>query len=62
MAPKEEVLTKFSEMDNYEDVQPGREYLQLLKKSKAYSGFEKAESRSHGSKINSKIMKLYLSL
>jgi hypothetical protein len=61
MTPKEEVLTKLSDTENFEGSQGGREHLELLTSSKAFARFEKGENRKR-TKFDSMLMKLYLSL
>jgi len=48
--------------DNFEGMQLGREHIELLKKTKAFTDFEKKESKKLANKLDMILTKIYLAL
>ena len=46
MKKGKEKLLEMKDTDNFEGMQLGREHIELLKKTKAFTDFEKKESKS----------------
>jgi hypothetical protein len=62
MTKTQESPVKISETENWEGYRPGSEHLELLSRSKAFTSFEKAQTKASGSGIDSLLLKLYMAL
>ncbi|MEI7542533.1 MAG: hypothetical protein WCJ94_04705 [bacterium] len=61
MTKKERSSTKMSKSDSFNEIQSGREHLELLSNSKALKSYERSESQKKSSSIDNFLVKLYLS-
>lgn len=57
-----EKLSEMKDTDNFEGMQLNREHLELLKKSRAFTNFEKKESKKLVNKLDMILTKIYLAL
>jgi|GEM_PF-1562785 hypothetical protein len=62
MKNEKEKLQEMKDTDNFEGLQLGREHIELLKKSKAFTNYEKKESKKLNSKLDMILTKIYLAL
>ncbi|MCE5301179.1 MAG: hypothetical protein LLG37_09970 [Spirochaetia bacterium] len=62
MVKKEDRRTALKENENFEGFETGREHLELLRKARNLKSFETPEARTTVAKIDSLLVKLYLSL
>ncbi|HPD19067.1 MAG: hypothetical protein KA120_04020 [Candidatus Goldbacteria bacterium] len=62
MKKGKEKLLEMKDTDNFEGMQLGREHIELLKKTKAFTDFEKKESKKLANKLDMILTKIYLAL
>jgi hypothetical protein len=53
---------EMKDTDNFEGLQLGREHIELLKKTKAFTNFEKKEYKKLSNKLDMILTKIYLAL
>ncbi len=62
MKKEKEKMLELKDTDNFEGVQLGREHIELLKKTKAFTNYEKKESKKLADKLDMILTKIYLAL